>query len=33
VGRKVQTTCREIVEVKLHEVDGDEQVLLVERID
>jgi pyrimidine operon attenuation protein/uracil phosphoribosyltransferase len=33
VGRKVQTTSREIVEVKLHEVDGDEQVLLVERID
>jgi pyrimidine operon attenuation protein / uracil phosphoribosyltransferase len=33
VGRKVQTTSREIVEVKLHEVDGDEQVLLVERVD
>jgi pyrimidine operon attenuation protein/uracil phosphoribosyltransferase len=33
VGRKVQTTSREIVEVKLQEVDGDEQVLLVERID
>jgi pyrimidine operon attenuation protein / uracil phosphoribosyltransferase len=33
VGRKIQTTSREIVEVKLHEVDGDEQVLLVERID
>jgi pyrimidine operon attenuation protein / uracil phosphoribosyltransferase len=33
VGRKVQTTTREIVEVKLHEVDGDEQVLLVERVD
>jgi pyrimidine operon attenuation protein/uracil phosphoribosyltransferase len=33
VGRKVQTTSREIVEVKLREVDGDEQVLLVERID
>jgi pyrimidine operon attenuation protein/uracil phosphoribosyltransferase len=29
----VQTTSREIVEVKLHEVDGDEQVLLVERVD
>jgi pyrimidine operon attenuation protein / uracil phosphoribosyltransferase len=33
VGRMVQTTTREIVEVKLHEVDGDEQVLLVERVD
>jgi pyrimidine operon attenuation protein/uracil phosphoribosyltransferase len=33
VGRKVQTTSREIVEVKLREVDGDEQVLLVERVD
>jgi pyrimidine operon attenuation protein/uracil phosphoribosyltransferase len=33
VGRKVQTTSREIVEVKLQEIDGDEQVLLVERVD
>jgi pyrimidine operon attenuation protein / uracil phosphoribosyltransferase len=33
VGRKVQTTAREIVEVKLQEIDGDEQVLLVERVD
>jgi pyrimidine operon attenuation protein / uracil phosphoribosyltransferase len=33
VGRKIQTTSREIVEVKLQEVDGDEQVLLVERVD
>jgi pyrimidine operon attenuation protein/uracil phosphoribosyltransferase len=33
VGRHVQTTDREIVEVKLHEVDGDEQVILVERSD
>jgi pyrimidine operon attenuation protein/uracil phosphoribosyltransferase len=33
VGRTVQTTDREIVEVKLEEVDGNEQVLLVERID
>jgi pyrimidine operon attenuation protein / uracil phosphoribosyltransferase len=33
VGRTVQTTDREIVEVKLREVDKDEQVLLVERID
>ena len=30
VGRKVQTSRREIVEVKLQEIDGDEQVLLVE---
>jgi pyrimidine operon attenuation protein/uracil phosphoribosyltransferase len=33
VGRHVQTTDREIVEVKLHEIDGDEQVILVERSD
>lgn len=33
VGRHVQTTAREIVEVKLQEVDGDEQVILVERSD
>jgi pyrimidine operon attenuation protein / uracil phosphoribosyltransferase len=33
VGRHVQTTVREIVEVKLHEIDGDEQVILVERTD
>jgi pyrimidine operon attenuation protein/uracil phosphoribosyltransferase len=31
VGRKVQTTAREIIEVKLREVDGAEKVLLVER--
>jgi pyrimidine operon attenuation protein/uracil phosphoribosyltransferase len=31
VGRHVQTTAREIVEVKLQEIDGDEQVILVER--
>lgn len=31
VGRHVQTTAQEVVEVKLHEVDGDEQVILVER--
>jgi pyrimidine operon attenuation protein / uracil phosphoribosyltransferase len=30
VGRHVQTTEQEIVEVKLQEVDGDEQVILVE---
>jgi len=33
VGRTVPTTQREIVEVKLQEIDNDEQVLLVERID
>jgi pyrimidine operon attenuation protein/uracil phosphoribosyltransferase len=33
VGRHVQTTDGEIVEVKLREVDGDEQVILVERSD
>ena len=31
VGRNVPTSSREIVEVKFNEVDGDEQVLLVER--
>jgi pyrimidine operon attenuation protein/uracil phosphoribosyltransferase len=33
VGRTVQTTDREIIEVKFQEVDGMEKVLLVERID
>ncbi len=33
VGRTVPTTQREIVEVKLQEVDNDEQVVLVERAD
>jgi pyrimidine operon attenuation protein/uracil phosphoribosyltransferase len=33
IGRIVQTTDREIIEVKLREVDNDEQVLMVERID
>ncbi|MFZ0284305.1 MAG: bifunctional pyr operon transcriptional regulator/uracil phosphoribosyltransferase PyrR [Terriglobales bacterium] len=31
VGRKVQTTPQEIIEVKLRELDGDEKVLLVEK--
>ena len=31
VGRNVQTTDREIIEVKLREIDDDEKVLLVER--
>jgi pyrimidine operon attenuation protein/uracil phosphoribosyltransferase len=33
VGRKVQTTAREIIEVKLREVDDAEKVLVVERED
>ena len=33
VGRQVPTSQREIIEVKFHEVDNDEQVLLVERVD
>ncbi len=33
VGRTVQTTPREVIEVKFQEVDGIEKVLLVEKID
>ena len=33
VGRVVQTTDREVIEVKLREIDNDEQVLLMERMD
>ena len=33
VGRNVQTTDREIIEVKFQEIDGEEKVLLVERLD
>ncbi len=33
VGRRVPTSSREIVEVKLREIDGTEEVLLVERVD
>ena len=33
VGRHVPTSSREIIEVKFREVDNDEQVLLVERVD
>jgi pyrimidine operon attenuation protein/uracil phosphoribosyltransferase len=33
VGRRVPTSSREIIEVKFNEIDNDEQVLLVERID
>ncbi|HEY0785812.1 MAG TPA: bifunctional pyr operon transcriptional regulator/uracil phosphoribosyltransferase PyrR [Acidobacteriaceae bacterium] len=32
VGRLVPTTSREIIEVKLREVDQDEQVLIVEKV-
>jgi len=32
VGRKVHTTDREIIEVKLQETDGAEKVLMVERV-
>ena len=32
VGRTVPTTSREIIEVKLREVDNDEQVIIVERV-
>jgi pyrimidine operon attenuation protein/uracil phosphoribosyltransferase len=31
IGRSVQTTAREMVEVKLQETDGVEKVLLMER--
>ena len=33
VGRTIPTSSREIIEVKLNEIDGDEQVLLIERVD
>ncbi len=33
IGRRVPTSSREIIEVKFREVDDDEQVLLVERLD
>jgi len=33
VGKQVPTSSREIIEVKFNEVDNDEQVLLVERVD
>ena len=32
VGRMVQTSPREIIEVKFQEIDGMEKVLLVEKI-
>jgi pyrimidine operon attenuation protein/uracil phosphoribosyltransferase len=33
VGRMVQTSSQEIIEVKFQEVDGQEKVMLVERVD
>jgi len=33
VGRKVPTSSREIIEVKYQEIDGEEKVLLVEKVD
>ena len=33
VGKRVPTSSREIIEVKFQEVDHDEQVLLVEKVD
>jgi pyrimidine operon attenuation protein / uracil phosphoribosyltransferase len=33
IGRMVQTSSSEIIEVKFQEVDGQEKVLLVERVD
>ncbi len=33
IGKRVPTSNREIIEVKFQEVDHDEQVLLVERVD
>ena len=33
VGRNVQTAANEIIEVRLQEVDSEERVLLVEKVD
>ena len=33
IGRRIPTSSRELIEVKFQEVDNDEQVLLVERVD
>ena len=33
VGRKVQTSANEIIEVKFREIDGTEKVMLVEKVD
>src|ERR1700686_4161535 len=32
IGRTVQTSAKEIIEVKFHEIDGMEKVLLVEKV-
>jgi pyrimidine operon attenuation protein/uracil phosphoribosyltransferase len=32
-GRNIPTSSREIIEVKLREIDGDEQVTLIELLD
>jgi pyrimidine operon attenuation protein/uracil phosphoribosyltransferase len=33
VGRSIQTSSSEIVEVRLHETDKEERVMLVERVE
>jgi pyrimidine operon attenuation protein / uracil phosphoribosyltransferase len=33
IGRTVQTTDSEIIEVRLHEIDNEERVVLVDRVD
>jgi pyrimidine operon attenuation protein/uracil phosphoribosyltransferase len=33
IGRMVQTSSNEIIEVKFQEIDGQEKVMLVERVD
>jgi pyrimidine operon attenuation protein/uracil phosphoribosyltransferase len=33
IGRTVQTTDTEIIEVRLHEIDNEERVVLVDRVD
>jgi pyrimidine operon attenuation protein/uracil phosphoribosyltransferase len=33
LGRKVQTSDTEIVEVRLQEIDSEERVMLVDRVD
>ena len=32
IGKKVQTSDTEIVEVRLHEIDSEERVVLVDRV-
>jgi pyrimidine operon attenuation protein/uracil phosphoribosyltransferase len=33
IGRKIQTAANEIIEVKFHEIDQMEKVLLVEKVE